>query len=233
MTAGVPSALAEPPISAALERDLAELTGTQRALLARSTLHAFCDLFGSLAGETSSIHIDAGAYPIARWGAERAAAKGVPVRTFAHSDPEALNRQLRAAGGRYPLLPLVVADGLCPGCGGAAPAAEYLEILRPHGGRLVLDDTQALGIVGRSPSPCAPYGRGGGGTLQQAGIADPGVLLVGSLAKGFGAPLAMVGGCRAMIARLKTEGETRVHCSPPSFADLHAAERALRLNGTQ
>jgi len=230
MTPGVPAALESPPIAGAIAGALAALTGTQRALLFRSTLHAFWDLFGSLARDTRTIHIDAGAYPIARWGAVRAAARGVPVRIFAHRDPAALRRHLRLSTSDCTRRPLVVADGLCPGCGGVAPIGELLESLRPLGGRLVLDDTQGLGILGESAKTGAPYGTGGGGSLRWAGVANPAVVLVSSLAKGFGAPLAMIGGSGSIVARLEAESETRAHCSPPSFADLHAAERAVRLN---
>ena len=233
ITPGVPAALESPPIAAAVARALATLTGTERALLFRSTLHAFWDVFGGLARDTSTIHIDAGAYPIARWGAIRAAARGIPVQTFRHRDPAALRRQLRESAADLTHRPMVVADGLCPGCGGVVPIGEMLESLRPLDGRLVLDDTQALGILGESAQTSAPYGTGGGGSLRWTGVTDPNVILVSSLAKGFGAPLAMIGGSGSIVATLEAESETRAHCSPPSFADLHAAERAVRLNRTE
>ena len=233
LTPGVPAALASPPIADAVAGDLAALTGTERALLFRSTLHAFWDLFGSLSRETSAIHIDLGAYPIGRWGVERAIARGVPVTTFPHRDAKALERQVAHPKAGTQRRPLVLADGLCPGCGALVPISKYLDILRPFGGRLVLDDTQSLGIYGDAADAAAPLGRGGGGSLRRAGISDPAVLLVSSLAKGFGAPLAMLGGSRAAVARLEAESETRVHCSPPSFPDLHAAERALHVNAVE
>src|SRR5580765_1180101 len=37
-------------------------------------------------------------------------------------------------------------------------------------------------------------------------------------------------GAAAAIDRFEAASETRVHTSPPSMADLHAAERALRIN---
>ena len=229
LTSGVPAALATPPLVRTVAGKLAELIGTERATLARSTLHAFWDLFVILAREDTAVYVDANTYPIARWGLERAAGRGVPVRTFAHHDPADLWRRLtRDAGSRR--RPLVVADGLCPGCGTLAPIRQYLERAREFGGCLILDDTQALGIVGRSPVPAAPYGWGGGGSLLRSGLVSTHVLLVSSLAKGFGVPMAMLGGSATDIARFEAASETRVHCSPPSFAELHAGERALEVN---
>ncbi len=229
LTAGVPAALASPPLAGRIAGELAGLTGVERATLARSTLHAFWDLFIVFGRRNGAIYVDAGSYPIARWGVERAAATGVPARTFAHHDAGDLRRRLGrdARSGRQPL---VLADGFCPSCGAAAPIREYLAAVREHGGRLVLDDTQALGILGESPGRSAPYGSGGGGSLRWAGVRGPDILVVSSLAKGFGAPLAVVSGGEPDAARFEALSETRVHTSPPSFADLRAAERALELN---
>jgi 8-amino-7-oxononanoate synthase len=51
-----------------------------------------------------------------------------------------------------------------------------------------------------------------------------------SLAKAFGAPLAVLSGSRELIERFRQHGETQVHCSPPSVAVIHAARRALQIN---
>jgi len=229
LTAGVPAALATPPLARTVAAGLADLTGVERATLARSTLHAFWDLFGILPRDDTAIYVDASAYPIARWGVERAAARGVPVHVFAHHDPTDLWRRLTAnAVSRR--RPLVVGDGLCPGCGALAPLRDYLHRAREFGGRLVVDDTQALGILGHSPGPEDPYGLGGGGSLRRHDVDGTHVLLVSSLAKGFGVPMAVLAGSTGEIARFERESATRVHCSPPSFADLHAAERALEVN---
>ncbi|HET9451154.1 MAG TPA: aminotransferase class I/II-fold pyridoxal phosphate-dependent enzyme [Aggregicoccus sp.] len=230
LTCGVPAALREPPESAAVARAVAHLVGLPRALLAPSTLHLFFDVFDALVGDGGAPAVllwDQGSYPVARWGMERAAARGVPAYAFAHHQPAALQRRLREARGRRAL---VLTDGFCPGCGRAAPLARYLELLRPHGGLLVLDDTQALGLLG-TPAAGSPYGEGGGGSLRHAGVGGgPQVLWCASLAKGFGVPLAVAAGSAPCIGRLREEGETRLHCSPPSLAALHAAQAALALN---
>ena len=229
LTTGVPAALRTPPGAAAVAARLAALQGAPRATLGSSTLHLFWDLHGLLSTRHGAVYVDAGAYPIARWGVERMAARGVPVTEFRHHDADALRCALRRAGrSRRP--PLIVADGFCPACGAAAPLRAYLACARENGGRLAIDDTQALGVLGRSPGPGAPYGRGGGGSLPHASIAGADVLTVSSLAKGLGVPIAALAGSRAEVTRFESRSETRTHASPPSTADVHAAERALDLN---
>lgn len=231
LTLGRPAALREPPGAAVVAAELARLQGCEAATLLPSTLHLFWDLFRVLGRERVALLCDAAMYPIARWGVERAAAMGVPVRTFAHHDAGALARlALLTAESNWK--PVVVTDGFCPSCGKAAPIRAYAEIARRCGGFLVLDDTQALGILGESPGPANPYGNGGGGSLRWHGTFGPHIVVGASLAKGFGAPVAVLAGSHEWIDRFREESETRVHCSPPSVAVIHAADRALHLNRT-
>lgn len=227
LTTGRPAALADPPGAGAVAQRLAELVGCEQGILAPSTLHLFWDLFGMLDARRWAVYVDNGAYPIARWGVERAAGRGVPVRLFPHHNGDALRQMLRDTRGRTPL---VVTDGFCPSCGQLAPLVAYQQAVQEHSGWMVLDDTQALGVLGAGPRAGAPYGRGGGGTLRCSGVRGPRVLLVASLAKGFGAPVALLAGGAAAIKRFEARSDTRVHCSPPSAAVVAAAARALSTN---
>ena len=230
LTLGKPAALTSPPDSEVIADQLARLVGCEHATLGTSTLHLFWDLFGQLSRERIALYVDAGTYPIARWGVERALARGTLVRGFKHHDARALQSALmrdRACG----CTPIVVTDGFCPGCGRHAPLRAYQDNVRAYGGQLIIDDTQALGVFGE-PTLDAAYGNGGGGSLRRWGINADNVILIDSLAKGFGVPLAMLGGSRVTIERFKQRSETRVHCSPPSVATMRAAEHALIVNAT-
>lgn len=227
---GVPAALHTPALATRVAASLARLQGCQAALLAPSTLHLAWDVLGLLSRSSSSLFVDSDVYPVLRWGIERAAGRGTPVRFFPHHDVEALHRALPRKRKRRPL---IITDGWCPRCGKAAPLQAYLDIVRPFDGRVLVDDTQALGILGKDPTPSVPYGRGGGGLLRWSNVASPKLLVISSLAKGFGVPMAVLSGSHAFIRHFKAKSETRVHCSPPSMAMLHAAEHALRLNRSQ
>lgn len=231
LTLGKPAALSSPPASETLADQLAQLIGCERATLGASTLHLFWDLFGQLSREHIAIYVDAGTYPIARWSVERALARGALVRGFKHHDVRALQTALLRdrVHGR---MPVIVTDGFCPGCGRHAPLRAYLDSVRAYAGRLIIDDTQALGIYGRSVRS-GPYGSGGGGSLRWFAINDEHVLVISSLAKGFGVPIAVFAGSAKAIAHFTQHSETRVHCSPPSLAMLHAAEHALIVNAGQ
>ena len=163
-TTGKPAALERAPGAEAIARALAELQGCERVTLLTSTLHLFFDLLEVLRQEGIELYVDEGAYPMARWGAERAAARGALLRQIPHYDPVAAQHMVEvdSASG---LRPVILADGFCPDCGRAAPLSQYLHCVVQDGGYVVLDDTQALGIWGQAPSPLNAYGRGGGGSL--------------------------------------------------------------------
>lgn len=233
LTLGKPGALEAVPGTLPLQRELASLTGCEQVVLGTSTLHLFCDLFAMLAKWNVEIWIDEATYPIARWGTDRAVVMGTPLRVFPHHDVTFLRRAMDRSemAGR----PVILTDGYCPVRGTEAPLAEYASCADARKGILVVDDTQALGVFGyrnRSSNGGSLnlYGCGGGGSLQHFGLRSPGIVTVSSLAKAFGAPLAMLGGSEEFVRRFRRESGTLVHCSPPSAAAIAAAQSALRMN---
>lgn len=228
-TTGFPSALGVPVVGRAVATELAAIQGCERATLGPSTLHLVWDLFGIFAARQPSIFLDGGTYPVARWGVERAVARGSALTVFRHHDARAL-RQAFVSRRKAQSWPVIVTDGFCPSCGRPAPIADYAEIAREGSGLLMVDDTQALGIFGGSPRPAAPYGTGGGGMLRYAQLRESHVVLICSLAKAFGVPLAVLSGSSALVEQFEERSESRMHSSPPSIPALHAAESALQRN---
>lgn len=219
LTLGKPASLEPVPGETELGAALARLMDCEAACLLPSSLHLFWDLFGWLAAAPLVLLVDDAAYPVARWGAERGAALGLPMQCFGHCDAShaaALARRWRGQGRR----PLVLADGYTPGDELAPPLAAYAEIADCHGGVLLLDDTQALGILGLD----------GGGSVMAHGLGGAPVLAGASLAKGFGAPLAVLAGPRKLLCGFMAASATRTHCSPPSVAAIAAGRCALEAN---
>ena len=240
LTTGKPAALESPRTAERVARSLAVLQGCERVALFPSTLHLFFDLFEVLRHEGIRLYVDGGAYPIVRWGAERAAARGVLLRTIPHYDPivaQAMVEKDCASG----LRPVILADGYCAHCGRTAPLKQFLSSVVPDNGYVVLDDTQALGVFGEAPDQANPYGRGGGGSLRLHDIHSPAVLVGSSLAKGFGAPLAALGGTHSSSVKSWPEAKRAsiavplrsLRCAPPSMpwhSTGHAATRCVAIS---
>ena len=227
LTTGRPAAVRLVPGAAGAARRLAELQGCEAATLLPSTLHAAWDVSTLLDPRRDVLLHDAALYPILAATVRLAAARGVDARQFESEVPASLERALGGARRR----PIVLLDGLCPACGGPAPLRELLSVVRRHGGRLVIDDTQAVGILGARGGSVRAWGDGGGGSLRYHGLARaPEVLLIASLAKALSVPAAAVSGSATAIAEYEARSQARVHSSPVSSADVSALEHALAVN---
>ena len=220
LTTGRPAAMDEPHAAVDLADRLARAAGADAGVLHRSTLHALVDLMTVLAPAT--VLIDAAAYPLSRLAADLSAGRaGTVVRPFRHRDVA----HAAALAARLPRPLVVLADGWCVECGLPAPLAALQSVADAHGATLVVDDTQALGILGRR-APGEPFGIGGGGTLPWSGLAATGTVRVASLAKGHGVPLAVTVGPQALVDRLRS-ADLRWHTSPPTTVEIAAASRAV------
>lgn len=229
LTTGAPAAFFEPLAAIKLGRSIASLQGLADGVVAPSTLHLFWDWFGGLNPRKDVIFADAQLYQVASWGVERAAGKGVITTKFRHQSATSLMRLIsQNLGSRQ--RPIVVVDGWCPFCAKASPLYDYLQIIEAFNGLLVIDDTQALGILGKNPDVRMPYGYGGGGLIKHLNLKSDRLITISSLAKAFGAPLAALCGSVGEIKEFKSRSETRIGSSAPSAAALEAGKNALRLN---
>ncbi len=229
LTSGKPGLLHKPVQQQFVEYKLADLMGYEQTILGTSTLHLFWDVFGMLSKLPVIIYFDEHVYPIARWGIERSAYHDITVRQYSHHRADKLYQQINidCVNGR---IPVVVADGFCPGCGKFAPMTELLKSIRKHEGYLLIDDTQALGVFGQQVNRENKFGWGGGGSLWWHQIQDKHVISISSLAKGFGVPVAVLAASHDFIHNFMAASETIVHTSPPSFAVIEATRHALQVN---
>jgi 8-amino-7-oxononanoate synthase len=224
LTTARPAVLGGAALAGAVAQEIAALQGRETGFAAAATLHLGVDLVTAGLPRNSVLHWDAHLYPVLRCTLPLAGPHLDPAPLPPH-DPDALAARLANQVGR----PVLVTDGYCIACGRPAPLAAYLDVLRRRGGLLVIDDTQALGIMG-TPGP-TPFGTGGGGSPPTQRLdSDAPIIVIASLAKAFGVPMAVLSGPVRLIDRIRARSLSRMHCSPPSIPAALAALRALRLN---
>ncbi|NML63595.1 aminotransferase class I/II-fold pyridoxal phosphate-dependent enzyme [Hymenobacter sp. RP-2-7] len=230
LSPGRPAALAEAGAARQVANEVARRQGLAAGVLAPSTLHLFHDVF-QLMPANGVLVLARHLYPVGQWGSQQAQLRRLPVvRLGCPAELPALLHTYRQQG----RVPWLVADGWHPGLGPAPLASYHAALAACPGAVLLLDDTQAFGVLGARPTATRPLGLGGGGSLRWAGLRDDGtgpeLLTITSLAKGLGVPVAVLAGRARRLAQFARCAETRVHSSPASIWHVWAAAQALRLD---
>ena len=145
-----------------------------------------------------------------------------PITPFQHASPERLAAYLHSeldAGER----PVVLSDGLFPISGEIAPLPDYLELVRPFGGLVYLDDAHALGVLGA-------HGRG---TAEYYHITDESCCTSGTFDKALGGYGGVIWGAAHWVDALDRNSRICVGSSPPPLTAAAVTARALALARTE
>lgn len=229
LTTGVPAALGEADLALQVGNYVAGMQGLEEGLTAPSTLHLYWDLFDYLCQQPVVLFIDEKVYPVSRYGIEKLLLRQIPVHPFRHFDATHVAEMIRKNSTSL-TIPVIVSDGWCPSCGNAAPLRQYAALVKPLHGAVIVDDTQAFGILGAGKQNRQPYGQGGGGLLRWQSLSADTMITIVSLAKGMGVPMSVISSSHRFIASFARHSETRVNSSPVSLAHLQAAMNAFRIN---
>ena len=197
----------------ALEGELADFAGRERALLFSTGYMANLGVISALAGRRDTVFEDRLNHASLIDGALLSRAR---LRRYPHCDPERLGALLGAAQGRR----LIVTDGVFSMDGDVAPLPALAEQANRHSALLVVDDAHGFGVSGP----------GGGGSVAAAGLAaDQAPVLICTLGKALGTAGAFVAGDRALIETLVQQARPYVYTTamPPSLAE--ATRASLRI----
>jgi 8-amino-7-oxononanoate synthase len=198
----------------ALEAELAEFTGAERALVFSTGYMANLGIVGALCERHDTVYEDrlnhASLVDAARLSRARA-------RRYRHADTAHLARLLdedRPAGG------LIATDALFSMDGDLAPLAELQRLAGQHGLWLLADDAHGLGVLGA----------GGRGSFEELGVArGPCTLLMGTLGKAFGVFGAFVAGRADLVDWLIQKARTYIYTTAPPPAVTEAVRASLRI----
>ncbi|MBL0358500.1 MAG: aminotransferase class I/II-fold pyridoxal phosphate-dependent enzyme [Chitinophagaceae bacterium] len=227
LTTGVPAALYETRSAKKLASGVAAMQRLDEGLTMPSTLHIYHDLYVLLAQCNVVVFVDKEVYPVSKYGIEKLYLSKKTIYYFNHNDAASLDELIKKHTGNA--LPVIITDGWCTYCGKPAPLNMYIEILRPYNGYLIVDDTQAFGVLGTTTGKNT-YGKGGGGILQWLNTGKKNIVSITSLAKAFGVPLAVISGDKIFLDAYKMNSETMLYSSPVSTAHLIAGLHALDIN---
>ena len=197
----------------ALEEELADFVGTERALLFSTGYMANLGVVSALTDRHDVIFEDRVNHASLIDAARLTRAK---VSRYPHADTERLAEML--ARNQRP--GLITTDAVFSMDGDIAPLADLARLASQHGMRLLADDAHGIGVLGK-------YGRG---SFEHLGMPlVPPVILMGTLGKALGVFGAFVAGEAALIETLIQRARTYIYTTalPPAVAE--ATRASLRI----
>jgi 8-amino-7-oxononanoate synthase len=200
------------PAHHALEEELADFVGRERALLFSTGYMANLGAISVLAGRGATVIEDRLNHASLIDGAQLAGAR---LKRYAHGDVSDLAGKLGVSSDA-----LVVTDGVFSMDGDVAPLPAMVEVAVRAGATLMVDDAHGLGVLGPN----------GGGVIEVYGLSSRDVpVLVGTLGKAFGTFGAFIAGDQDLIEFLIQRARTYVYTTalPPAVAE--ATRASLRL----
>ncbi|GAA2343657.1 8-amino-7-oxononanoate synthase [Saccharopolyspora halophila] len=202
-------------LHAELERELAEFTGHEAALVLSTGYHANLSAVTALAGKDALIVSDAHVHASLIDAARLSRAS---IEVVAHNDVAAVRSALASSGKRA----IVLTESVFSVLGDAAPLAELAGACADHDALLLVDEAHGLGV----------RGAGGRGLVHQLGLArHPNVVVTATLSKSLGAMGGAVLGCPDLVDHLINRARPFIFdtaLAPPAAAGALAALRQLR-----
>ncbi len=200
----------------ALEEELAEFTGRERALLFSTGYMANLGVINTLCRAGDHLYqdrlnhaslLDAGQL------------SGARQQRYAHLNNENLSAKCTKNTPK-----MVVTDAVFSMDGDIAPLPALSKIAQQHGAWLMVDDAHGLGVLGRN----------GAGTLAHFGLdAEQVPILMGTLGKGFGTFGAFVAGDERLIETLIQQARSYIYTTAMPAAIAEATRCSLAILQTE
>ncbi len=198
----------------ALEQELADFTGRERALLFSTGYMANLGVIAALMDKNGVIYADKLNHASLLDGV---LLSGARLKRYVHNDLDNLQLKMHQVQGRRAM---IATDGVFSMDGDVAHLQQLAVLAQSHSCDLLVDDAHGFGVLGRT----------GAGLVEQCQLSQQQVpILIGTFGKAFGTSGAFVAGSDALIETLIQKARTYIYTTalPPAIA---AATRAsLRL----
>ena len=196
----------------ALEEELADFTGRERALLFSTGYMANMGVISALLDKRDAVFEDRLNHASLLDGGLMSGAR---FKRYYHADIKHLDRHLNNATGNK----LIVTDGVFSMDGDFAPLADLSKLAKAQAAWLMVDDAHGFGVLGAK----------GGGLAEYVGLSQTDVpILMGTLGKGFGTFGAFIAGSEELIETLIQKARTYIFTTALPAAVAEATRASLK-----
>ncbi len=202
-------------IHKALEKDIAEFTGQDDAMLFSSGFGANFGILNALLGKEDLAICDTGVHTSILDGLRSTNVKLIP-----HNNLEFLEMVLERQKENYKTR-MVIVDGVYSQDGDLCPLPEIIALCKKYDALLVLDDAHGIGV----------FGKNGRGTAEHFNVLGEVDIITGTFSKSFGAVGGFVAASEKMIQYLKYYTNTSIFSAsiiPQVTCSVHKALDILK-----
>jgi len=198
----------------ALEEELADFMGTERALLFSTGYMANLGVVSALCDRHSEIYEDKLNHASLLDAALLSRAKRI---RYPHLDSSNLEQRLTSSGSDNKL---IISDGVFSMDGDLAPLDKLVKLANKNNTTLMIDDAHGIGVLGKK----------GKGIVEHVGLDSDSIpILVGTLGKAFGTAGAFVAGSEALIETLIQQSRSYIFTTAMPAAVAAATRKSLQL----
>lgn len=196
-----------------LEEQLADYVGMDAALVFSTGMQVNLGTVSAMVGRGDVVVLDKDDHASIVDGARLSWGK---IERFKHNDLADLERVLKKIGKGESFL--LVVDGLFSMEGDIAPLPEIVPLVKEYGGRIMVDDAHAIGVLGE-----------GRGTAAHFGMTDEIDLIMGTFSKSFASLGGFIAGEKDVVDYIQHHARSLIFSAsiPPSNAA--AALAALQI----
>ncbi len=202
-------------LHARLEEQIAELKGTERAIVFSSGYDANLGTLSALLGEDDAVYSDELNHASIIDGIRLSKAQKF---IYKHCDVEHLRELLSENHYKYKLN-LIVTDSIFSMDGNRAPLQEIVKLKECYGAVLFVDEAHSFGI----------YGPHGEGLVHELGIADKVDIQMGTLSKAAGSKGGYIAGSNDLIEYLANKSRAFIFSTAPAIPSIAASIEAVEI----
>ena len=204
------------PLHLELEREIAEWTGDEDALVFTTGYQANVGCVATLLGPEDTVIVDSGDHASILDAVMMSRAR---IRPFRHNKLDKLEKMLGRATQDTKGGILVVVDGVFSMEGDLAPLPEIVDLCARHGARLMVDEAHGAGVLGAN----------GTGACELFGVADRVDLRMGTFSKSLASCGGFISGPADVVDFLRVQSRAFMFTASAVPAAVGATLAALRV----